>query len=227
VPTAGMKGKKIKVALSILSADFSRLGEQVREAVDAGVDYIHVDVMDGHFVPNISIGLPVVESLRRITSIPLDVHLMIEKPELYIDKFAGAGADILTVHVEACNHLDGTLNAIKKLGIKAGISINPGTPLSALDEVLPMADLLLVMTVNPGFGGQEFIAGMADKIARLRQIIYNKKSSAELEVDGGINTATAPIAAGAGADVLVAGSAILNSSLGIRAALKELRDSVC
>ncbi len=222
-----MKGKRIKIALSILSADFSRLGEQVRSAVDAGVDYIHVDVMDGHFVPNISIGLPVVESLRKVTAVPLDVHLMIEKPELYIERFAGAGADILTVHVEACTHLDGTLNFIKKLGVKAGISINPATPLSALDEVLPLADLLLVMTVNPGFGGQEFIPGMVDKIVRLKRIIYNRKSSAEIEVDGGITTVTAPIAAGAGADILVAGSAILNSSLGIDAALKELRDSVC
>ncbi len=222
-----MEGKKIKIALSILSADFSRLGEQVRDAVEGGVDYIHVDVMDGHFVPNISIGLPVVESLRRITALPLDVHLMIEKPELYIERFARAGADILTVHVEACTHLDGTINAIKKLGVKAGISLNPATPLSTLDEVLPMADLLLVMTVNPGFGGQEFIEGMVDKIARLKQIIYNRKSNAELEVDGGINTVTAPIAVGAGADVLVAGSAVLNSSLGIGAALKELRDSIC
>lgn len=227
MPSAGMKGKKIKIALSILSADFSRLGEQVRDAVDAGADYIHVDVMDGHFVPNISIGMPVVEALRRITNIPLDVHLMIEKPELYIEKFAQAGADILTVHVEACTNLDGTVNAIKQLGLKAGVSLNPATPLSALDEVLPMVDLLLVMTVNPGFGGQEFIAGMVDKIVRLKQIIYNRKSSAELEVDGGITVVTAPIAAGAGADILVAGSAIFNSSLSIGAALKELRDSVC
>jgi len=222
-----MKKNKVKIALSILSADFSRLGEQVREAAAAGVDYIHVDVMDGHFVPNISIGLPVVESLRKITDVPLDVHLMIEKPELFIDKFAGAGADILTVHVEACPHLDGTLNSIKKLGIKAGISLNPATPLSSLDEVLPLADLLLLMTVNPGFGGQQFIAGMADKIVRLRRILYNRKSSAELEVDGGITTKTAPVAVSAGADVLVAGSAILNSSLGIGAAIKELRKSVC
>jgi len=222
-----MQGRKIKIAPSILSADFSRLGEQVRDAVDAGADYIHVDVMDGHFVPNISIGLPVVESLRRITSIPLDVHLMIEKPELYIERFAGAGADILTVHVEACTHLDGTVNAIKKLGLKAGVSLNPATPLSSLDEVLCMADLLLVMTVNPGFGGQEFIAGVVDKIARLKQTIYNRKSGAEIEVDGGITAVTAPIVAGAGADILVAGSAIFNSSLGVGLALKELRDSVC
>ncbi len=222
-----MKKNRVKIALSILSADFSRLGEQVRAASAAGVDYIHVDVMDGHFVPNISIGLPVVESLRRITKLPLDVHLMIEKPELYIERFVKAGADILTVHVEACPHLDGTLNTIKKLGIKAGISINPATPLSSLDEVLPLADLILLMTVNPGFGGQKFIDSMVDKIVRLRQILYNRKSKAELEVDGGITVTTAPVVVKAGADVLVAGSAILNSNLGIGAAVKELRKAVC
>ncbi len=181
-----IKPDSIKIAPSILAADFSCLGRQVREAVKAGADYIHVDVMDGHFVPNISIGLPVVVSLRKITGIPLDVHLMIEKPELYIDDFARAGADIITVHVEACKHLDATVNSIKKLGVKAGVSLNPATPLSAIDEILPLVDLVLVMTVNPGFGGQAFIAGMVDKIARLRQILYNRKSRAELEVDGGI-----------------------------------------
>lgn len=222
-----IKPGNIKVAPSILAADFSCLGRQVREAVKAGADYIHVDVMDGHFVPNISIGIPVVLSLRKITSIPLDVHLMIEKPELYIAEFARAGADIITVHVEACNHLDGTVNAIKKLGLKAGISLNPATPLSAIDEILPLVDLVLVMTVNPGFGGQAFIAGMVDKIARLRRILDDRKSRAELEVDGGITAVTAPLAAGAGADVLVAGSAIFNHRLGIGAGLKELRDSLC
>lgn len=222
-----IKPGNIKVAPSILAADFSCLGRQVREAVKAGADYIHVDVMDGHFVPNISIGIPVVLSLRKITSIPLDVHLMIEKPELYIAEFARAGADIITVHVEACNHLDGTVNAIKKLGLKAGVSLNPATPLSAIDEILPLVDLVLVMTVNPGFGGQAFIAGMVDKIARLRRMLDDRKSRAELEVDGGITAVTAPLAAGAGADVLVAGSAIFNHRLGIGAGLKELRDSLC
>ena len=217
----------VKIAPSILAADFSCLGKQVREVVKAGADYIHVDVMDGHFVPNISIGIPVVVSLRKITRVPLDVHLMIEKPELYIGEFARAGADIITVHVEACKHLDGTVNSIRKLGLKAGVSLNPATPISAIDEILPLVDLVLVMTVNPGFGGQAYIDGVTDKIARLRQTIDRRKFRAELEVDGGITAATAPVAARAGADVLVAGSAIFNSRLGISAAMKELRDSLC
>ena len=222
-----IKPGSIRIAPSILAADFTCLGRQVREAVKAGADYIHVDVMDGHFVPNISIGIPVVLSLRKITGIPLDVHLMIEKPELFIEEFARAGADIITVHVEACNHLDGTVNAIKKLGLKAGVSLNPATPLSAIDEILPLVDLVLVMTVNPGFGGQSFIEGMVDKIARLRGILDDRKAKAELEVDGGITAVTAPLAVRAGANVLVAGSAIFNHRLGIGAGLKELRDSLC
>jgi len=219
--------KKIKIAPSILSADFGCLGQQVREAERAGADYIHVDVMDGHFVPNISIGVPVVASLRKITRIPLDVHLMIEKPDLYIEKFAEAGADIITVHVEAATHLDGTLKAIRAMGKKAGVSLNPGTPLSSIDEVLPLADLVLVMTVNPGFGGQEFIGSTLDKIARLRRILYNRKVKAELEVDGGITAKTAPTVVQAGADVLVSGSAIFNSKQGIAFALKKLREAAC
>jgi ribulose-phosphate 3-epimerase len=222
-----MRRNKIKIAPSILSADFSCLGQQVREAAKAGADYIHVDVMDGHFVPNISIGIPVVESLRRITRIPLDVHLMIEKPELFIEKFARAGADIITVHVEACTHLDSTIKTIRKLGKKAGVSLNPATPLSAIDEILGSVDLVLVMTVNPGFGGQEFISSVVDKIARLKQILYNRKIKAELEVDGGITAKTAPIVVKAGANVLVAGSAIFNSELGVNAAMKKLQGSIC
>jgi len=221
-----MKRRRIKIAPSILSADFSCLGQQVREAVKAGADYIHVDVMDGHFVPNISIGIPVVASLRKITKIPLDVHLMIEKPELYVSQFIDAGADILTVHVEASTHLHSTINSIKERGIKAGVSINPATPLSSLDEVLSMVDLILIMTVNPGFGGQGFIESTIDKIARMRRIIYNRKIRAELEVDGGITVETAPGVVKAGADVLVAGSAIFNSKLGIGAALKNLRKAL-
>lgn len=222
-----MRRNKIKIAPSILAADFSCLGQQVRDAAKAGADYIHVDVMDGHFVPNISIGIPVVESLRRVTRIPLDVHLMIEKPEQYIDKFARAGADIITVHVEASTHLDSTIKSIKKLGKKAGVSLNPATPLSAIDEILPSVDLVLVMTVNPGFGGQEFISSVVDKIDRLRQILYNRKIKAELEVDGGITARTAPIVVKAGANVLVAGSAIFNTETSVGAAMKKLQESIC
>lgn len=222
-----MSRRKIKIAPSILSADFGRLGEQVREVVKAGADYLHVDVMDGHFVPNISIGIPVVASLRKITRIPLDVHLMIEKPELLIRGFAEAGADIITVHVEACTHLNRTLAGIKELGLKAGVSLNPATSLSTLDEVLPLADLVLVMTVNPGFGGQAFIESTVDKIARLRRTIDKRKLKAELEVDGGITAKTAPIVVEAGADVLVAGSAIFNSKQGIGAALSQIRKAIC
>lgn len=222
-----MRRNKIKIAPSILSADFSCLGQQVREAAKAGADYIHIDVMDGHFVPNISIGIPVVKSLRKITRIPLDVHLMIEKPEQYIEDFAEAGADIITVHVEACTHLDSTIKAIKKLSRKAGVSLNPATPLSAVDEILGAVDLVLVMTVNPGFGGQEFISSVVDKIARLKQIIYNRKIKVELEVDGGITAKTAPIVVSAGANVLVAGSAIFNSEFSVGAAMKKLQESIC
>ncbi|MCX6004365.1 MAG: ribulose-phosphate 3-epimerase [Chloroflexi bacterium] len=221
-----MKRRKIKIAPSILSADFSCMGQQVAEAVKAGADYIHVDVMDGHFVPNISIGIPVVASLRKITKIPLDVHLMIEKPELYISQFIDAGADILTVHVEASTHLHSTINSIKEQGIKAGVSLKPATPLSSIDEVLSMVDLVLIMTVNPGFGGQEFIENTLDKIVRLRRIIYNRKINAELEVDGGITVETAPRVVKAGADVLVAGSAIFNTKLGIGAALRNIRKAL-
>lgn len=219
--------RKIKIAPSILSADFSCLGDQVREVVSAGADYIHVDVMDGHYVPNISIGIPVVESLRKITRKPLDVHLMIEKPEKYIEKFAEAGADIITVHVEACTHLEGTIHSIRKMGIKAGVSLNPATSLTAIEEILSAVDLVLVMSVNPGYGGQQFIKSSLDKIARLRQMLNKLESRPELEVDGGISNATAPAVVKAGANVLVAGSAIFNSSLGIKTAMKELRNSIC
>ncbi len=221
-----MRPKRVKIAPSILAADFNRLGEQVTAVVKAGADYIHVDVMDGHFVPNISIGIPVVASLRKITTIPLDVHLMIEKPEAFITQFVKAGADILTVHVEACTHLNSTISAIKGLGVRAGVSLNPATPLHSLEEVLGMVDLVLVMTVNPGFGGQEIIGSAVDKIARLRQIFYNRKIKAEIEVDGGITAGTAPAVVKAGADVVVIGSAIFNSKNGISAAIKEIRQSL-
>jgi ribulose-phosphate 3-epimerase len=225
--SAATKRKKVKISPSILSADFSCLGEQVKEVEKAGADYIHVDVMDGHFVPNLTIGIPVVQSLSKVATVPLDVHLMIEKPENYIERFAAAGAGIITVHAEACVHLDSTIKAIKKAGARAGVSINPATPLSVIDEILWMADMIVIMTVNPGFGGQEFIYPVVNKLERLAQILHNRKIEAEIEVDGGITVETAPIAVKAGASVLVAGSAIFNSKLGITKAFKELRKSIC
>ncbi len=218
-----MKNRRIKLAPSILSADFSRLGEQVAEVTKAGADYIHVDVMDGHFVPNITIGAPVVASLRSWTALPLDVHLMIERPEAHISQFAEAGANIITVHVEAATHLHRLVEAIKGLGVKAGVALNPATPLSSLDEVLPLLDLILVMTVNPGFGGQAFIGSMMDKIARLRRILDGRQAKVELEVDGGITVGIASKVAEAGAEVLVAGAAIFGSKQGAGKALREMR----
>ncbi len=218
-----MKNRRIKLAPSILSADFSRLGEQVAEVTKAGADYIHVDVMDGHFVPNITIGAPVVASLRSWTALPLDVHLMIERPEAHISQFAEAGANIITVHVEAATHLHRLVEAIKGLGVKAGVALNPATPLSSLDEVLPLLDLILVMTVNPGFGGQAFISSMMDKIARLRKILDGRQAKVELEVDGGITAGIAPKVAEAGAEVLVAGAAIFGSKQSAGKALQEMR----
>ena len=221
-----MRNRRIKLAPSILSADFSRLGEQVNEVAEAGADYIHVDVMDGHFVPNITIGAPVVASLRSRTSLPLDVHLMIEQPEAHVRQFAEAGASIITVHVEAATHLHRLVEEIKALGVRVGVSVNPATPLSSLDEVLPLLDLVLVMTVNPGFGGQAFIDSMMDKIVRMRKTLDDKQAKAELEVDGGITTSIAPKVAKAGAEVLVAGAAIFSSKLGAAKALQEMRKAL-
>jgi len=221
-----MKNRRIKLAPSILSADFSRLGEEVSEVAKAGADYIHVDVMDGHFVPNITIGSPVVASLRSRTDLPLDVHLMIDNPEAHIRQFADAGANIITVHVEAATHLHRLVESIKALGVRAGVSLNPATSLSSLDEVLPLLDLVLVMTVNPGFGGQTFIPEMKDKIVRLRGVLDKRQAHAELEVDGGITTNLAPEVVRAGADVLVAGAAIFNSKIGAAKALQEMRNAL-
>jgi ribulose-phosphate 3-epimerase len=202
----------IKIAPSILSADFSRLGADVQAVDRAGADYIHVDVMDGHFVPNITIGPLVVAALRKVTDKPLDVHLMIEHPDLYIPEFAKAGADIITVHQEAVPHLHRSVQLIKSLGKKAGVSLNPATPVETLDVILDELDLVLVMSVNPGFGGQEFIPTALDKIRALRQRITRRGLATELEVDGGIKTDNIRAVVAAGADVLVAGSAVFNSA---------------
>jgi len=201
-----------KIAPSILSADFCRLGEEIRAVEAAGADYIHVDVMDGHFVPNITIGPLVVEAVRKITRLPLDVHLMIENPDRYIPDFAAAGADIIVVHAEASIHLHRSIQLIKSLGKRAGVSLNPATPLNCLEYVLADLDLVLLMTVNPGFGGQSFIEDCIPKIKSLRAMLDKRGLEAELEVDGGVKVDNIAGISHAGADVFVAGSAVFGSS---------------
>lgn len=215
----------IKIAPSILSADFADLGAAVAAAEAGGADYIHVDVMDGHFVPNITIGPPVVAAVRRVTRLPLDVHLMIEAPERYLADFAQAGANILTVHVETCPHLHRTVQQIRELGIKPGVTLNPGTSLMTLREILPFVDQVLVMTVNPGFGGQSYIDTMTAKIARLAEMISEGGFSVDIEVDGGIDASTAPDVVSAGARVLVAGTAVFGHPQGIAAGIAALRQA--
>ena len=199
--------KPVRIAPSILSADFAKLGEEVHAVAAAGADYIHIDVMDGHFVPNLTIGPAVVKALRPHCDLPFDVHLMISPVDLFIEDFAAAGADIITVHPEAGPHLHRTIQLIKSLGKKAGVSLNPATPIDAVRHVIGDIDLILVMTVNPGFGGQKFIASQLEKIAALRAMIDASGRDIDLEIDGGINPETAKDAIGAGADVLVAGTA--------------------
>ncbi len=216
--------RPIKIAPSILAADFAHLAEAVASAEAAGADYIHVDVMDGHFVPNITIGPPVVRALRRVTHLPLDVHLMISDPARYAPVFAEAGADGLTVHVEATPHLHRILQQIRDLGVRAGVSLNPATPAVAISEVLNDVELVLVMTVNPGFGGQPFIEHVLHKIARVREMLDSAGSEAELEVDGGIAPKTVGRVVAAGATVLVAGEAIFGAQEGVAAAITAIRE---
>ncbi len=218
-----MKPKKIRIAPSILSADLLHLKQQVEAVAQNGADFIHVDVMDGHFVPNLTFGPGMVKALKRITSLPLDVHLMIFNPDPYIETYARAGADILTVHQEACTHLHRTLQTIRRQGIKAGVSLNPATSLTTIEHVLDDIDLLLVMTVNPGFGGQKFIPHGLKKIAEARKMIETSGNGILLEVDGGVDTETVTAIVKNGADVLVSGSAIFGQA-DIVAALKQLRE---
>ena len=215
----------VKIAPSILSADYLRLGEQVREAEAAGADYLHVDVMDGHFVPNITIGPVVVEAIRRQTGLPLDVHLMIEEPERHVEAFAKAGASILTVHPEATQQLHRTIETICRLGVKPGVALNPGTSVALVEDVLADVDLVLVMSVDPGFGGQEFIEGVLPKVRRLRGLLDGGRLPAELEIDGGISPETAPRSIEAGARVLVAGTAIFNDKGSVAQNVARLRES--
>ncbi|GLY10532.1 ribulose-phosphate 3-epimerase [Pseudobacillus badius] len=202
----------VKIAPSILSANFAKLGEEIKEVEAGGADWIHVDVMDGHFVPNITIGPLIVEAVRPVTTLPLDVHLMIENPDLYIEAFAKAGADYITVHAEACPHLHRTIQLIRSFGVKPGIVLNPATPASVLEYIIEDIDLVLLMTVNPGFGGQSFIHSVVPKIQEVKQMITEKGLDVLIEIDGGVNTETAKLCTDAGADVLVAGSAVYNKA---------------
>jgi ribulose-phosphate 3-epimerase len=211
------------IAPSILSADFSRLGDEVKAVEQAGADWIHVDVMDGHFVPNITIGPAVVEAVRKVTELPLDVHLMIENADNFIGDFISAGSDIITVHVEACTHLNRTIQLIKEHDIMAGVVLNPATPLSSLEEILHEIDMVLLMSVNPGFGGQKFIPSMLDKIQNLAEVMSHYEHPIALEVDGGINPENVGEIKQAGASVLVAGSAVFNAK-DYKKAIKSLRE---
>ena len=212
----------VKIAPSILSADFSKLGEEIKDVEKGGADYIHVDVMDGHFVPNITIGPLIVEAIRPITKLPLDVHLMIEEPDRYIEAFANAGADYITVHVESCRHLHRTIHLIKSLGVKAGVVLNPATPVNTIQHVIKDVDMVLLMSVNPGFGGQSFIDEVLPKIREVKSLAEQHNPELEIEIDGGVNEETAKLCIEAGANVLVAGSAIYNKA-DRKAAIEAIR----
>lgn len=202
----------IKIAPSILSADFSQLGDEIKKVEAAGADMIHIDVMDGHFVPNLTFGPPVIAALRKVTKLPFDVHLMVRNPQDLIDPFVKAGADIITLHAETSPHLHRLIQNVKELGVKAAVAINPSTPLSAIEEILDELDMILIMSVNPGFGGQKFISSALNKIERLRAILNQRNLAVDIQVDGGINEGTATQVVAAGANILVAGSAIYGSA---------------
>jgi ribulose-phosphate 3-epimerase len=219
-------GNAVKLAPSILAADFAHLGDQVAEAARAGADRVHVDVMDGHFVPNLSMGPPIISSLRRVTHLPLEAHLMISNPDFFVDEFVQAGTDSFLVHWEGNNNLSRTVQSIKALGKRVGVAINPATPATVLEEIMQDLDQVLVMTVNPGFGHQHFLHTTLPKIRRARQMINRINPGCGLEVDGGVDVTTAPLAVDAGADVLVAGSAIFNDSENVTTALERLRAAI-
>ena len=220
-----MSDRPLFLAPSVLSADFTRLGEQVGEAIGGGADFIHVDVMDGQFVPNISIGFPILEAIRSVSTVPIDAHLMIVEPDRYIERFVAAGADIVTVHVEACVHLHRIIQSIAALGATPGVTLNPGTALGAIEEIMPDVGQILIMSVNPGFGGQAFIPSALDRIRRVRSWIDERNPTCRLEVDGGISTANIADVVDAGADMIVAGSAVFSVEPDVATALADLRSS--
>jgi ribulose-phosphate 3-epimerase len=221
-----LSARATRIAPSILSADFGRLAEEIAAVKAGGADWIHVDVMDGHFVPNITIGPVVTEGARRATDLPLDVHLMIEEPDRYLEAFVAAGASVLTVHQEACRHLHRTLTHIRELGAKAGVALNPATPLASVQDVLPQIDLLLVMSVNPGFGGQSYIEASTEKVRRARAMLDEAGSDALIEIDGGVDAGNAAAIASAGADVLVAGSAVYGHPEGPAQGVRAIRGAL-